>query len=302
MISKSNPLESIMFSVIIPLFNKENSIYSTIQSVINQNYTNFELIVVNDGSTDNSLTKAQSIYDPRIKIFNKHNGGVSSARNMGIELSNGEFVVFLDADDLWLPFCLDEFAKLIAKFPLADVFCTNYNMTGKSLIGSDLMYYVKDYYLTSAYFMAKWSIPLLITGCVSVRKNLFNQVGYFDQSLSHGEDVDMWERLAKYGNFAKSEKVTTIYRTEAENRASHLDDRSGFQLEWGKDKRKKPMNKSQRIYYGVQSIFELRSFLLSGKFLNILSNERIYLNLIIKGLLYIIKVRILKCPVNYRYS
>ncbi|QYS89019.1 glycosyltransferase family 2 protein [Flavobacterium davisii] len=89
------------FSVIIPLYNKENYIYNTLTSVIDQSYSNFEIIIVNDGSTDKSLEIIQNINDSRIRIFNQQNKGVSSARNLGIKNAKGTLIAFLDADDLW---------------------------------------------------------------------------------------------------------------------------------------------------------------------------------------------------------
>lgn len=302
MTSQDGHLDPIKFSVIIPLYNKEKSISLTIESVINQTYPDFELIIVNDGSTDNSLEAAQSFKDTRIKIVNKHNGGVSSARNLGINLSQNQFIVFLDADDLWLPYCLEEFCALIREFREAKIFCTNYNMTGKNLKGSERRYYIEDYFFTSAFFLAKWSIPIMITGCVSVRRDLFNEVGNFNQHITHGEDLDMWDRLARYSKIAKSEKVTTIYRTEAENRASQLDESLKLKQKPDFHKRDNVLNKSQKLYYGVQSVFELISGLLSGKISNIFFNERIYRSLILKGLFFIIRVRVLKSPLIYRSS
>ncbi|QYS90674.1 glycosyltransferase family 2 protein [Flavobacterium covae] len=90
-----------LFSVIIPLYNKENYIYNTLISVINQTYTYFEIIIVNDGSTDKSLEIVKNINDSRIKIFEQNNKGVSSARNLGIKNATGSLIAFLDADDLW---------------------------------------------------------------------------------------------------------------------------------------------------------------------------------------------------------
>jgi len=302
MIKISNHSDSIQFSIIIPLYNKEKSICSTIESVINQTYTNFELIIINDGSTDNSLDKARSFKDKRIAFFDKPNGGVSSARNKGIELSRNELIIFLDADDLWLPYCLEEFIKLLTELPEADVYCTNYNMTGKNLIGSDQRYYVEDYFYTSAFYMAKWSIPIFLTGCVLIKKNLFEKVGFFNQGITHGEDLDMWERLAKCSKIAKSEKVTTIYRTEAENRASDLDERRKLNHIQSNEKRCKILNKSQGLYYGVLSVFELRTALVSGRISNLIANQKIYYNLIIRGLFFILKVRLLKSGLDQHFS
>src|SRR5690554_7052561 len=91
-----------MFSVVIPLYNKELSINNTIQSVLNQTFQDYEIVVVNDGSTDKSLEVVKQINDFRIRIINKLNGGVSSARNRGIEESKFDWIAFLDGDDLWM--------------------------------------------------------------------------------------------------------------------------------------------------------------------------------------------------------
>jgi glycosyltransferase involved in cell wall biosynthesis len=298
MVSISGQLDPIEFSVIVPLYNKEKSIRSTIESILNQTFPNFELIIVNDGSTDDSLKVAQSFNDPRIKIINKTNGGVSSARNLGIEISKNQYIVFLDADDLWLPFCLEEFCRLITDFPEAEFFCTNFNMTGKNLKGSDRRYLVKDYFYTSAYYLAKWSITLVITGCVAIRKYIFEEVGSFDQNLTHGEDIDMWERLATRFKLAKSERVTTTYRIEAENRASLIDERLKKRKDLVAPDKRNALSRSQTLYYGVQSVFDLRSLLLSGKNFFIIRLQIKYLDWVLRGIFFIVKVRILNISIQ----
>ena len=100
----------IKFSVIIPLYNKANYIKHTLLSVIQQSYSNFEIIVVNDGSTDNSLEIVQGIHDFRLKIFSKKNEGVSAARNYGINKAVNPYIAFIDADDRWDSLYLERFA------------------------------------------------------------------------------------------------------------------------------------------------------------------------------------------------
>lgn len=285
-----NPIE---FSVIVPLYNKEKSISSTIESVLKQTHPNFELIIVNDGSTDQSVTVAQSYNDSRIKIINKENGGVSSARNLGIEVSQKQLIVFLDADDFWLPFCLEEFCTLINEFPEAQVFCTNYNMTGKNLEGSDRRYYVEDYFYTSAYYMARWSIPIMLTGCVAVMRKILFEVGNFNQNISHGEDIDMWQRLAKYARIAKSEKITTIYRTDTENRASLLDESHKLKSDQIEIKRHGSLSHSQKLFYGIQFVFEIRENKSARGKNQALKNLLKFPDWIVRGVIFIIKVRIL---------
>ena len=107
----------VRFSVIIPLYNKEVSIASTIQSVLNQTYDDFELIVVNDGSTDKSREVIADIADSRIRIIDKENGGVSGARNRGIREANNEWITFLDGDDRWDANYLSLMNGLIEVYP-----------------------------------------------------------------------------------------------------------------------------------------------------------------------------------------
>ena len=102
-----------MISVVIPLYNKEKTIARAIHSVLNQTYKHFEVIIVNDGSIDNSLNIVQSIPDHRIKIITKKNGGVSSARNTGIKAATCSCIAFLDSDDMWLPWHLQTICRMI---------------------------------------------------------------------------------------------------------------------------------------------------------------------------------------------
>ena len=106
----------ILFSIIIPLYNKANHISQTINSVLSQTYRHLEVIIVDDGSEDAGAMIVRSISDSRIRYYYKENGGVSSARNKGIELARGEWIMFLDADDLLLPFCLEKFYKVITSY------------------------------------------------------------------------------------------------------------------------------------------------------------------------------------------
>ena len=92
-----------MFSIVIPLYNKPISIQDTLKSVKSQTFDEFELLIINDGSTDNSREKAAEISDSRFRIIDKENGGRSSARNLGIQLAAYSYIAFLDADDIWEP-------------------------------------------------------------------------------------------------------------------------------------------------------------------------------------------------------
>jgi len=209
----------IEFSIIIPLYNKELSIKNTIDSVLVQSYPNFELIIVNDGSTDTSIDVVSTFEDRRIKIINKTNGGVSSARNVGIEQATKEYIVFLDADDLWYENALDEFRYLIENFTDAQVYCTAHTLTIKNISSRLRRYYIDNYWKQNAISYARNSTAVVCTGCIAIKKNSFDTVSDFDVSLTHGEDLDLWKRLAEKFVFAKSEVVTMLYRLNAENRS-----------------------------------------------------------------------------------
>lgn len=288
---KPDDSDRIKFSVIIPLYNKEQSIASTVRSVLDQTYNDFELIIVNDGSTDNSREVVMSITDKRIIIADKPNGGVSSARNRGIELSHNQYIVFLDADDYWFPFCLEEFSYLISEFNEAQVFCTNYNMTGKHHKGSGHRYYINDYFYTSAYFMARWSIPVMLTGCVAVRREVFDRVGHYNKAITHGEDIDMWLRLSSSCKIAKSERVTTIYRTDSENRASHKDESVKLSIEKEEIKRSNIVGRSHKLYIGVQLVLDLMNIKQSHDYKSLLFNMIQFPDLFLSGVIFIVKVR-----------
>lgn len=113
-----------MFSVVIPLYNKEHVIVQTLKSVLLQAFTEFEVIIVNDGSTDNGVDIVKNFTnDSRIKIINQDNQGVSVARNVGVENSKYNYIAFLDGDDEWLPSYLEKMNEAIAQFPEAGMFC-----------------------------------------------------------------------------------------------------------------------------------------------------------------------------------
>lgn len=112
-----------MFSVIIPLYNKAHTIKHTLDTVLAQTFTNFEVIIVNDGSTDNGVDVIESNFnDPRIKIIHQKNQGVSVARNRGINESINDFIAFLDADDEWLSYYLEKTKEAIQMFPNSGIY------------------------------------------------------------------------------------------------------------------------------------------------------------------------------------
>lgn len=212
-----------MISVVIPLYNKEKSVQATLESVLAQTYTDYEVIIVNDGSTDNSVAVCEDIinsltpsYDNSLRIFSKPNGGVSSARNFGVEKSRGEYVAFLDADDKWAPVYLETMARLIADYPQAVMYGLGFSWiypNGREVPASCAENFRGIILNDGSWLMKFW------TGSTCCRKSDILKVGLFNTRLTHGEDLDMWWRLMLSGDVAFDSHKCAYYRQDAENRA-----------------------------------------------------------------------------------
>jgi len=203
-----------MFSVVIPLYNKEKSVKSTIESVLNQTFQDFEIVIVNDGSTDKSLEIVNSIRDERIRIIDKPNGGVSSARNRGIMEAKYEWIAFLDADDLWENNHLQVVAEMIKSFPNERVFCTSFATSENN------MYHQKNnsIIIVEDYFKEALNGSVICTGVAVIHRSVFKNVGYFNEILSRGEDLDLWARIGKKYRVIKSNIITALYVQDSENK------------------------------------------------------------------------------------
>lgn len=212
------------FSVVIPLYNKERHIIKAIKSVLGQSYSDFELLVVDDGSSDGSLAKAQSVTDPRIRVIHQENRGESGARNRGISESRGQYIAFLDADDYWLPNFLHEIKGLIDSFRKEAVFfATAYLISdGKKYLHPSWPGIGRKIFraVIPDFFSHMAGGPLLILpSCVCVRKDILLQVGLFTPGLKLGADQELWQRLALRGKLAYSSHPASVYCLDADNRA-----------------------------------------------------------------------------------
>ncbi|MCC2591357.1 glycosyltransferase family 2 protein [Chryseobacterium sp. MFBS3-17] len=183
-----------MFSVVIPLYNKQESIYNTIKSVLNQTYTNFEIVLVNDGSTDNSLEVVEKIIDPRIRIIDKPNGGVSSARNKGIEEATKEWIAFLDGDDLWKENHLEEYNKAIINNKNLNWLFSGY--TSRNSIKEYNFIYHKKGVLENIFVDLLNGIKIH-TSAVCINKSLYIKYKdlYFTEGINNSEDREVWYKL-----------------------------------------------------------------------------------------------------------
>lgn len=206
-----------MISVVIPLYNKEQSILSTLQSVLNQTYQNFEIVVVNDGSTDNGASLVETIGDSRIHLIDKPNGGVSSARNLGITNAQSEHIAFLDADDLWETSYLAEIARMISDFPQAAIWGTSYWFLKDNEKISANKPLPKGFY--GIIDNSQWDLAhIYCTTSVCCRKSVMQTLGLFDERIQYGEDVDIWWRIMLEHPAVYSNTELAIYRFDEANR------------------------------------------------------------------------------------
>lgn len=215
------------FSIIIPLYNKEKHIKTTIESALAQTFQNFEIIVVNDGSTDGSKEVVEGINDDRIQLFNKKNQGVSHARNYGIEKATSSLIVFLDADDLWETDHLENLKALYEAFPNCGLYATAYLRKNNRIsipsvyknipTTKNWMGIVADYFESSSVNCIAW------TSAVMIPKSVLEVIGNFDENitLGAGEDIDLWLRIALKYPVAFSNKVTATHNLHSDNRISN---------------------------------------------------------------------------------
>lgn len=198
-------------SVIIPSFNAMKYLPRTMKSVLSQSFNDAEIIVVNDGSTDDTERWVLSIDDPRIKIITQENKGLAGARNTGILNSQGEFIAFLDADDIWEPTKLEKQVKALEEDMSVSLVYTwvayideQDNPTGRVIRNVAEGDVWAD--LTQRNIVESGSVAM-------VRKNCFDEVGLFDQSLgSYVEDWDMWLRMSTKYRFKVLKEPLVYYR------------------------------------------------------------------------------------------
>jgi glycosyltransferase involved in cell wall biosynthesis len=209
-----------MFSVVIPLYNKQESILQTVESVLQQSYPHFELIIVDDGSTDNSLKVLETISDDRLVIVKKKNGGVSSARNAGIDAAKHDLVALLDGDDIWHRDILLQMHKATQLLPDAAMFGARHDKVTSQeqlkvtkAVSSERIEYVDNY------FAHALNDYMFHSSSVVLRKSRVQD--RFDETLSSGEDLDLWFRIAAKYKVGYIYETLSFYRLNSENRALH---------------------------------------------------------------------------------
>lgn len=222
-------------SIILPSYNYEDYIGKSIDSVLDQNYHNWELIIIDDGSTDNSVNIIKRYKDKRIHLFTQKNQGVSKTLNRGIKLSKGKYICFLDADDKYHPEklssqvkCMDSGFDIVTtqvqviddkdeKSPI-EHFNVTWNLYDKEeIFGRNKVanFLYKNYFCKSS---------------LMIKKELFDQYGYFDTRLLTAYDLDLWLKMIQNAQITRVEKVLTYYRWHNKNETTVNNDRIRTEL------------------------------------------------------------------------
>lgn len=210
-----------LVSIITPVFNAEQYLHSTVESVIGQSYTNWELLIINDGSTDGSAAIAKSFEDFRVRYFEKTNGGVSSARNIGLTKMRGDYFCFLDADDTMPAWSIESRLKLFNENPNLEFvdgvvhrFDSEMNQLRDTwypnFVGNPFTDLIK--LSGNSFFGPTWMI-----------KKLKDRSYWFEPKLTHGEDLLFYIRLARHGGgYSYTHEVVLNYRDNPQSAMKNL--------------------------------------------------------------------------------
>ena len=214
-----------LFSVVIPLYNKEPYIQRTVNSVLAQKVQDFEIIVVDDGSTDSGVEVVTNFKDQRIRVIKQKNAGVSAARNNGIEEAKADLIAFLDADDEWAPSFLEIVLRLREKYPEAGAYATAYETCNNRRKKSKPSYEKIppapwEGLLLNYFLIASLQEMPISTSAICIPKTILAEFGGFQEGVAVWEDSDLWGKIALKYKIAFSQEIGGIYHLEANNRSS----------------------------------------------------------------------------------
>jgi len=212
-------------SVIIPAYNRKAMLCEAVDSVLAQNYRDFEVVVVDDGSTDGTADEAAARYGARVRLLRQSNRGVASARNLGVACSYGEYIAFLDSDDLWRPKKLDAQVSFMQADPRRRI-CQTEEIWIRN--GVRVNPKTKHRKPSGDIFRASLDLCLVSPSAVLMTRALFEEVGGFDETLPVCEDYDLWLRIAR------DHDVGLVPERLAVKRGGHADQLS--RSTWGFDR------------------------------------------------------------------
>jgi glycosyltransferase involved in cell wall biosynthesis len=265
-------------SVVIPLYNKAPYILRAIHSVSIQAIHDMELIVVDDGSTDNGPDIVRNVHDSRLKLIQQENKGVSEARNAGIRHSRGRIIAFLDADDEWKPDFLKRVMTLVNKYPQTGLYAAAYEkMLSNGSVETAKLKFIPpqpwEGIMPNYFKAAAFGTPPVCSSAVCIPRSVLDKVGMFRIGRRMGEDLDLWARIALCYPIAYSTMIGAIYHEETENRACNVKfteaDEHPFVESYKTFCNKQPTalnEKDINLYIGRLKLENARQHVLSGNY------------------------------------
>ena len=213
------------FSIIIPVFNKERHVLQTLESVQNQSFQNFEIIIVNDGSTDNSEKEILKFQHQKLKYFKNENKGASHSRNFAASKAKAPYIAFLDADDIWLPHHLEDLKNLIDDFPNCGMYCKAYTAFQKDVEIKSRYHNISNKPwrgILKDYFESSMQNSIATTPAVAMPRQIFESKGGFNEVYQSGQDIDLWIRVAIKHLVAFDNNVSVCINLNADNKLSEI--------------------------------------------------------------------------------
>lgn len=253
-----------MISVVIPLYNKEESIKKMLTSVLNQKFKHFEVLIINDGSTDKSVDVIKQYFtDKRIKIINKINEGVSSTRNLGIKEAKYEWIAFIDADDYWNKKHLENIVDVIANKKNQGFISTGFYESSINFLNKK-KYSAKKEGLQNYFDVSIEKGFPVHTSSVCIKKEIL-KIDNFDINLTLGEDNELFSRLGKKYKVYFIKEPTSYYFYGTENQSTKKKHDYTKDYLYKVNLNQSNISKNERIYYIIFIIFHLYKFLIRDK-------------------------------------
>ena len=210
-----------LISILTPSYNRANYIETAITSALKQDYPNFEIIIVDDGSSDNTAEIVKSLEDPRIKFISKEHSGAPKTRNRCIEEASGEYVLMLDSDDELMPGVLTQYAKILDQYAGTDIVYGDLQSFDEQ--GDKKIFCYEDLYKEKNLLSKMLRGSIIPNGGSLIRKELFNMFGGYDEDFPRADDYEFWTRVITFANIKHSGIVSYRWRWHDSNMTSGLD-------------------------------------------------------------------------------
>lgn len=219
-------------SIVIPTYNRARYLGDAINSALAQQYENMEVLIVDDGSTDNTPEIVSGFTSEKIRYLLKEHSGAPATRNYGVREAKGDFILWLDSDDVLLPDTVNTYVALLKQFPKVDVFYGNLLVTNDQLNDQKKIQY-EDWFGRNSELLAKlFKVNSIPNPGSMVRRECFQRIGMFDETFKRAHDYEWWSRLAPVANFKNAQTLVVKWRWHNSNMSSE-----SVEIDWSYDAR-----------------------------------------------------------------